>query len=103
MISEKERAIRLRHAKGMASPRQAIWKRVRCWSGMVLVVVVGIGGLLYWSYRRSLGPPPTPPAKSREFDVLSGRGPMLLASVPSGTPPYLAESRSGQGLIGNDE
>lgn len=49
--------------------RKRIWKRVRFWGGMVLLVV-GIGVLLYVTYRKSLGPPPkwiTPTGKAPEL------------------------------------
>ena len=39
--------------------RKRIWKRVRLWGGMVLLVVVGIGLLCWHSYRKAMGLPPT--------------------------------------------
>ena len=48
--------------------RKRIWKRLRFWSGVLLVVVVGIGILAWVTYRKAMGPPPTPPGKSPEFD-----------------------------------
>jgi hypothetical protein len=47
---------------------KTIWKRVRFWGGVFLIIVVGIALLFWHSYRKSLGPPPTPPGKSPEFD-----------------------------------
>ena len=52
----------------MSDKRKRIWKRVRFWGGVLLVVVVGIGILAYVTHRKSLGPPPTPPGRSPEFD-----------------------------------
>ncbi len=52
----------------MTGDRKRIWKRLRFWGGILLLAVFGFGGIMYWSYRKSLGPPATPPGKSREFD-----------------------------------
>ena len=52
----------------MSDRRKRRWERLRLWGGMFLVVVVGIGILAYVTYRKALGPPPTPPGKSPEFD-----------------------------------
>ena len=43
-------------------PRR-IWKRVRFWGGVLLVLVVGVGILGYVTYRKAMGPPPTPPGR----------------------------------------
>ena len=51
-----------------AARRNRTWKRLRFWGGIFLVVIVGIGILAYITYRKALGPPPTPPGKSSEFD-----------------------------------
>ena len=48
--------------------RKRRWKRLRFWGSILLVVVVGIGVLAYVTYRKAMGPPPTPPGKSPEFD-----------------------------------
>ena len=44
------------------------WKRLRFWGGIFLIVILSVGILAYVTYRKSLGPPPTPPGKSPEFD-----------------------------------
>ncbi len=41
---------------------------MRFWGGIFLLVVVGIGVLFWRSYRKAMGPPPTRPGKSPEFD-----------------------------------
>ena len=48
--------------------RKRIWKGLGFWGSFFLFVLVGIGVLFWHSYRKSLGPPPTPPGKSPEFD-----------------------------------
>ena len=48
--------------------RKGIWKRLRFWGVLFLLVVVGIGVLCWHSYRKAMGPPPTHPGKSPEFD-----------------------------------
>ena len=55
-------------AEATSCIRNKLWKRLRFWGGIFLVVVVGISILAYVTYRKALGPPPTPPGKSPEFD-----------------------------------
>ena len=52
----------------MDDKRNRVWKRLRFWGSIFLIVVVGIGILAYVTYRKALVPPPTPPGKSPEFD-----------------------------------
>ncbi len=51
-----------------ADRRKRISRRLRFWGGMALLAVVGVGVLFWHSYRKAMGPPPTPPGKCPEFD-----------------------------------